>query len=214
MHLKRLKYTLVAMVLITSMVLTAAITTGNTLAMIIDETLALVNTFVPSKIEAEARVSIGIQKIVMSTGVNGINAGGFTFELTEKATQNVLVGTSNTNGLVDIPLTFTEEDIGKTFTYTLEERNDGRKGFTYSDKVYQIDVTVSLVDNDLVADVKVDGKPLEELTLEFVNVYEPDSDEPPPPPAGDSGMPLLYLALALLSLGCIVIIYRKQKKSC
>ena len=211
--MKRLKYTLVAMILISSMVLTAAITTGNTLAMIIDQTLELVNTFVPTKISAGNTVEINVEKIVVANGVNGLNAGGFTFELTNAETNDVLAITSNSEGEAGLTLSFNEEDIGKTFTYTLKERNDGREGFTYSTKEYRIEITVSLIGNDLVAAATLDGEAVDQVACEFVNIYE-TGDEPLPPPAGDQGMPMLYLALVLFSASCIIVLlWRKNKKS-
>lgn len=213
MHLKRLKYTLFAMVLITSMVLTAAITTGNTLAMLIDQTLNLVNTFAPGKVSGDTNVDINIDKIVVATGVNGINAGGFTFELTDLQTNDVLATISDRDGKAKLSLSFTQEDVGKTFSYTLSELNDGRQDFTYSTKVYRIDITVAFEGNDLVAKLLLDGEPVDEIACEFVNVYQDGSGEPlPPPPAGDSAMPMLYVALAAISLASIALILKKQKK--
>lgn len=213
MHLKRLKYTLAAMMLITSIVVLATVATGNTLAMLIDQTLSLVNTFVPSKVTADTETSINIQKIVVAPGVNGINAGGFTFELTDLQTNDVLAISSNSNGEAVLTLSFDEEDIGQTYAYTLKERNDAREGFTYSTKVYQIELTISLVGNDLVAAATVDGQPVEQIECEFVNIFDTEGGELPPPPAGDPAQPALYFALVMLSASIILLFGNKQKKT-
>jgi len=116
MHLKRLRYALAVMMMITSVVVLVTISTGNTLAMIIDKTMSLVNTFVPTKVTADTEIDINIDKIIVAPGVNSLNAGGFTFELTDLQTNDVLAITSNSDGEAALTLSFDEEDIGKTYS--------------------------------------------------------------------------------------------------
>ena len=37
-------------------------------------------------------------------------------------------------------LTYDQSDIGKTYTYTLKETNEGKAGYTYDSKIYTITV--------------------------------------------------------------------------
>ena len=50
---------------------------------------------------------------------------------------------NNLNGEVIFnALTYDQSDIGKTYTYTLKETNEGKAGYTYDSKIYTITVTV------------------------------------------------------------------------
>lgn len=210
--MKRLKYTLVVMMLVSSVVLCAAVATGGTLAMLIDQTMSLVNTFVPGEVSAQTSVELNIQKTIIATGINGMDASGFTFELTDLQDGKCYTASSDNEGKALFTIPYSEADIGKTFKYTLKERNDAREGFTYSTRVYNIEISVSLKGNDLVADLVMDHQPVEQLTAEFINTYFTQGGEEPPPPAGDSADPLLYAGLVVASLCALVLIFRKQRK--
>lgn len=69
-----------------------------------------------------------------------------------------------TVGLIDIlaghEVIFTQADAGKTFTYTVAEKNDGKPGYTYDDAVRT--VTIAIVDDTagtLTATTTVSGGP-------------------------------------------------------
>lgn len=209
MRLKRLKYTLVAMLIITTLVVASTVMAGSTLAMIIDKTLSLVNTFAPEEITAETDVDISIEKSVVSANGAVISAGGFTFELTDLQTGNVLSAVTNAMGQASFNLAFSEEDIGQTYQYTITEVNDARPGFNYSTKVYQLQISVDLVGNDLVAAMTLDGQSVNECVAAFINYYA-DADAPPPP-AGDDQQPALYFAMMAVSALALILIRRKQK---
>ena len=209
MRLKRLKHTLVAMLIITTMVVASTVMAGSTLAMIIDNTLSLVNTFAPEEITAETDVNISIEKSVVSASGAVISAGGFTFELTDLQTGTVLTAVTNAMGQSSFSLAFSEEDIGQTYQYTITEVNDARPGFNYSTKVYQLQISVDLVGNDLVAAMTLDGQEVSECVAAFVNHYA-DADVPPPP-AGDDQQPVLYFVLVAASAVALFVIHRKRK---
>lgn len=211
MHLKRLKYTMLVMMLITSMVAYAAITTGNTLAVLIDRSASLVNTFISGEITASTELDINIQKKVMVGDLAILNAGGFTFELTDLQNNEVIKAVSDANGKAAFTLAFSEEDIGNTYHYTLHELNDGREGYTYSTQVYEISVTVLLKGNDLIAELTVDGQPMDALTAEFINHYTSE-DGAPPPPAGDNSHPVLYGMMVIISAAGLYLFFNKQRK--
>lgn len=104
--------------------------------------------------------------------------GQFTFTVTpaDEASANalgLLPGVNNfkspataeaTVGLIDIlaghEVKFTQADAGKTFTYTVAEKNDGKPGYTYDDAVRT--VTIAIVDDTagtLTATTTVSGGP-------------------------------------------------------
>lgn len=104
--------------------------------------------------------------------------GQFTFTVTpaDEASANalgLLPGANNfkspataeaTVGLIDIlaghEVKFTQTDAGKTFTYTVAEKNDGKPGYTYDDAVRT--VTIAVADDGagtLTATTTVSGGP-------------------------------------------------------
>ena len=104
--------------------------------------------------------------------------GQFTFTVTpaDEASANalgLLPGANNfkspataeaTVGLIDIlaghEVKFTQADAGKTFTYTVAEKNDGQPGYTYDDAVRT--VTIAIADDGagtLAATTTVSGGP-------------------------------------------------------
>ena len=104
--------------------------------------------------------------------------GQFTFTVTpaDKASANALglheganvykspAATEGTVGLIDIlaghEVKFTQADAGKTFTYTVAEKNDGQPGYTYDDA--ERTVTIAIADDGagtLAATTTVSGGP-------------------------------------------------------
>lgn len=103
-----------------------------------------------------------------------------------------------TVGLIDIlaghEVKFTQADAGKTFTYTVAEKNDGRPGYTYDEAVRT--VTIAIADDGagtLTATTTVTGNPdkgtlvteyktgaatVESAVVPFVNSYRASTDNP------------------------------------
>lgn len=212
MRLKRLRYTLTVLMMITSVAICAVIATSGTLALLIDQTMSLVNTFVPPEVTAETTVELNIQKTIATTSVNEVNASGFTFELTDLQNGKCYTAISDNNGAAAFTIPYSEADIGETYSYTLKERNDARKGFTYDTRVYDIEISVKLKGNDLVADLVMDQRPVNSLNAEFINAYFAEGGEVPPPPAGDNAEPLLYGVLMLISMFSLILIWRLHRK--
>lgn len=101
-------------------------------------------------------------------------------------------------GLIDIlaghEVKFTQADAGKTFTYTVAEKNDGQPGYTYDDAVRT--VTIAIADDGagtLTATTTVTGNPdkgtlvteyktgtatVESAVVPFVNSYSATTDAP------------------------------------
>ena len=103
-----------------------------------------------------------------------------------------------TVGLIDIlaghEVKFTRADAGKTFTYTVAEKNDGQPGYTYDDA--ERTVTIAIADDGagtLTATTTVTGNPdkgtpvteyktgaaaVESAVVPFVNSYSATTDAP------------------------------------
>ncbi|MGO5322444.1 Spy0128 family protein [Collinsella sp. LCP19S3_H3] len=102
-----------------------------------------------------------------------------------------------TVGLIDIlaghEVKFTQADAGKTFTYTVAEKNDGQPGYTYDEAVRT--VTIAIADDGagtLTATTTVSGGPngtpvavhksgenkVESALVSFANSYHASTDNP------------------------------------
>ena len=102
-----------------------------------------------------------------------------------------------TVGLIDIlaghEVKFTQADAGKTFTYTVAEKNDGQPGYTYDEAVRT--VTIAIADDGagtLTATTTVSGGPngtpvavhksgenkVESALVSFTNSYHASTDNP------------------------------------
>lgn len=122
--------------------------------------------------------AVGGLKLSKSLSGRPMTEGQFTFTVTpaDEASANalgLLSGANNfkspataeaTVGLIDIlaghEVKFTQTDAGKTFTYTVAEKNDGKPGYTYDDAVRT--VTIAVADDGagtLTATTTVSGGP-------------------------------------------------------
>ena len=102
-----------------------------------------------------------------------------------------------TVGQIDIlaghEVKFTQADAGKTFTYTVAEKNDGQPGYTYDDAVRT--VTIAIADDTagtltatttvsggsegtLVTEYKTGAAAVESAVVPFVNSYSATTDAP------------------------------------
>ena len=100
-------------------------------------------------------------------------------------------------GLIDIlaghEVKFTQADAGKTFTYTVAEKNDGQPGYTYDDA--ERTVTIAIADDTagtltatttvsggpegtLVTEYKTGAAAVESAVVPFVNSYSATTDAP------------------------------------
>ena len=141
--------------------------------------------------------------------------GQFTFIVTpaDEASANALglhEGANNfkspataeaTVGLIDIlaghEVKFTQADAGKTFTYTVAEKNDGQLGYTYDsaertvtiaiadDGAGTLTATTTVTDNPdkgtLVTEYKTGAATVESAVVPFANSYSASTDSPGTP---------------------------------
>ncbi len=185
-------------------------TTTITLAGERAEQICFINTYIPP--EYETTVRIDVQKTVKNTGVGKIGPGGFEFVLENTETGAKITAKSNQKGEAAFSLVFTEQDVGKTFRYRLTETAGTKQGVTYSDRVYEIEIRVTLEGDQLIASVSCDGQPMDHLTAAFVNRYHGTAN----PPTGDTFKLWLVVALLGLSLAALVVMVilgiRRRKK--
>ncbi len=175
------------------------------------------NTYTPPEIPTPEDITIDmlVDKNVICTGEDTITAAGFLFLLENLDNEDLnTVLTSDADGNAVHKLTFTADDLGKTFRYRITEVNDKKPGVTYSAAEYLIDVTITLDEqtNTLKAKITINGESAENILAVFENKYtKPDVSAP----TGDTAEPVILIALMLLSGAGIVIILlgaRKRKK--
>ena len=120
----------------------------------------------------DIEIKITSEKTVKNTGDYQIGPEGFTFVLTNTDTNETKRLLSNDYGITIFGITYTKDDIGKTYNYTVHELNDNKNNVTYSDKVYKVQVEVTLNNEDkLEAKIKVDGQDTTSVKVSFENTY-------------------------------------------
>ena len=154
---------------------------GRFLALVSGDELEFTNTFKPYSTEGR----IELDKII--SGTPPASAANFEFNLKAEAPgtgQPMPDGSFSDSEIVMLvgeghtafePIHFTEPG---TFNYTLEEVNDGLRGYTYDPSVYTISFTVKQSEDslyDLIVEKKIykDGEEVTEIV--FDNKYTPSS---------------------------------------
>ena len=140
--------------------------------------------------------------------------GQFTFTVTpaDAASANALglheganvykspAATEGTVGLIDIlagkEVKFTQADAGKTFKYTVAEKNDGQPGYTYDDAVRTVTIAIADdgvgtltatttvsggSDRPLTTEYKTGASAVESAVVPFGNSYSASTDSPGTP---------------------------------
>lgn len=173
-----------------------------------------------------------ITVVVTDNGKGSLEAATFILKVTDEAsepaetiafvneynaaTANVVLDgiteKSDAEGNAKFTLTFTEDDIGKVFHYTLTEVNSGAEGVTYSTAEYAITVEIALnkETNTLAATLIQNEAETAELVADFENIYE--MDIPSNPQTGDTAHMALWLALLLISCGAVITLYTCDKR--
>ena len=120
----------------------------------------------------DLEVFIKTEKTIKNTGQYELGPDGFTLILTDTKTNETKSLLTNSDGIAIFGVTYTKDDIGKTYEYTIHELNDNKSNVTYTDKVYDVKVTIGLNNKDeLTAELTVDGKDIEENKIVFENIY-------------------------------------------
>ena len=197
----------VYMLMLLSLVLAGFLAIPGTLAVMVDVTPPVVNTFVPDPaLLEETPVYILVKKTVTSSAKEPIGPEGFTFELTNTATDERFTAVSGVNGQAMFTLSFSGLDAG-SHRYQLREINDGREGVTYSELVYDVQVDVALTDDDVLVTTFLNGALTEQCVAAFENLYESDM-----PDMGDHRGTAVYAALLLVSMTGAVLLLRVLRR--
>lgn len=135
------------------------------------------------------KLNFVVDKTVISLGETEIGPKGFDFKLVKNSTKEEWTAEADENGYAAFEMTYTKDDIGKTYLYELSEVNDGVEGVTYSEDVYDIAVSISLdeEENQLETSIKVNDKSVNNVKAEFENIYDGEGGGEIDP--GDPGQP-------------------------
>lgn len=141
-------------------------------------------------------LAITAHKTIINTGKKTIGPEGFEFVLENTATGEKMTTVSDVNGNAIFTLPFTADDIDKTYVYKLTETNKGGIDIAYDASVYDIQVTITLAENNtLVPVIVMNDSHTDSLVAEFVNTYDP----PVVPATGDNSRLTFWFMLMLIS---------------
>ncbi len=187
-----------------------------------DGSISFANIYTPKP--EDITVDFDVVKTVVNKGSEKIGPEGFEFLLNALAdgVADITVK-ADENGKAKFTLTFTEDDIGNTYTYKLTEVNGGKANVTYSDAEYTVTVAIELNENnELVATLTKNSENVTAVVAEFENIYDytptpttkPKPEYPVIPQTGDNFNLLLWFALLFVSGGGILgtTLYGRKKK--
>lgn len=181
--------------------------------------LDFTNTYDYTLTEKDIIVEIPVKKTVKSTYGMEVGLKDFQFSLQGvddkgAASGKALTVKTDANGDAKFTLSYSEEDIGKTFTYTLTETDTGIKDMVYSTDSYTITIAVGLGEDGktltIDADVTKDGKAAQAIAFE--NVYNGQKPVNNSPATGEDVQILLVVLVMLVSAAAIValVLYRRR----
>lgn len=151
---------------------------------------------------ADVTANLSINKYVENIGEATVGAEGFNFLLENLTNGQKTTLTSDTLGEASALLTFTADDIGKTYSYRLSEIDQGIEDITYDTTVYTFTVTVSATEENTLA-LEISHPT---LTFEFRNVADRAIVKPGDPPN------LFWLITMLLSGTAFVALFVYDRK--
>lgn len=130
------------------------------------------------------KVPVTIHKTVINKTLDLMSPKGFQFRILDEDGKEVDTITANALGVAGYSFSFDKDDVDKTYTYTVQEVNTGKDGVTYSDAVYEIEITIhrNKLLNVLIPEIQINDIPALAVVLEFVNVYEPEVPTEPEKP--------------------------------
>lgn len=159
------------------------------------------NTYV-----APTAVTIQIQKTVEGTA---IGPDGFTFVLKGDGFEEMV--TTDQEGRATIVLPYTLADDGKSYTYFLQEVNEGQDGVIYDERVYEITVLLSREAAGMAASVTLDGQAVgRDLTVSFCNGYR-EAVEDTPSTNSDEHIWIWFMLMFVSGAGLFLLLLREPK---
>ena len=182
----------------------------TTIAYIVEQSNSVINLFdAPYFPAEEGGVNIQIQKIVTSMADKTISPAGFQFLLqnADNPEENYTM-TIDDSGNASLRLIFADEELGKKFTYHLKEINNGDKNVIFSDVVYEICITPQAnAENQVQPLVTVNGQQVDNVLLQFENIYSPVE----PPDTGDHLPMILFALLLAISAAALALLLKKRQ---
>ncbi len=170
-------------------------------------TVSFVNEYV---ISGTVSKTLNIQKTVNNLGTLTLTPEGFKFVLKDENGAEVEVFETDENGEAEINFSYGLADVGKTFTFTLEEANTELANVTYDDEVYTIVVKVVLTDeNEVDIELEIttsENAPVTGDTMTFVNDYDEDI-----PQTGDGTLLIGAGILLLAIVGGAILLTKKRR---
>ena len=135
------------------------------------------------------KIEFIVDKTVKNIGEEEIGPKGFDFKLVKDSTKEEWTEEADENGYAAFEMTYTKDDIGKTYLYELSEVNDGVEGVSYCEDVYDIAVSITLdeEENKLETSIKMNDKIVSSVKAEFENIYDGAGGGEVDP--GDPGLP-------------------------
>ena len=119
-------------------------------------------------------VSVEIDNNVNNQSDGDVPHDKYSFIVENTQTGEKTTVTADENGKAKLDLTFTPDDAGKDFVYKIYPADGGVDGAEFSDKIYEIVISIGVNENgDLTAAMVCDGKPCETLSLVFDSIYDP-----------------------------------------
>ena len=133
-----------------------------------------VNVYDPTLNEKTGQVVIDVTKYLDMKGYTHVLLGrdGYTFKIQGDNGYNDTC-LSNQDGKASFTLEFTEDNIGKTYTYEITEVKGSKDDIVYSSQRYTITVTVGVNGTELTTEVKVGGQATTAPAVSFTNTYDP-----------------------------------------
>ncbi len=203
--------------LIASLIMLVTSTVQTTLAFIVTKTESIVNTFVPviPPSPEDLVLSVTVEKTVVNTGTIEIGPENFAFVLENTDDHEQTVLRTDTSGKAVFSLVYTEDDAEQTFRYKLYETDEGVEGVTYDPSVYEIEIAVTLDENNqLGAVILQNSVEVESCVATFENTYHANKPvDPPAPPTGDNAQLIFWLTMMLVSATASVVLLLVGRRS-
>ena len=153
-------------------------------------------------------VPVMIQKSMVNLTEEEVGPDGFEFHLVNADTGATATAKSADNGLATMYLSFTADDVGKTYRYRLYELNTGRENVTYDDTVYDISIRLVLNEmHEMTAVLTVNGQPVTEIIVEYENQYYVTT---PLPDTGDHAHLMLWTVMLVVSGAGLVLLGKNR----
>ncbi len=151
-------------------------------------------------------VVVNVVKTVKSKTEDTIGPENFEIVLSQNGVQKSIK--TDKNGKGSFTLTYTAEDIGKTYQVTVSEKKGSVSGVTYDTTVHTLMIQVAQ-NEDGSLKILINNKEAQSASVSFTNTYA----KPSTPATGDSSLIYPMAGVMILSAaGCILLMLLKKKR--